>query len=37
MIQESIQEIMAGRDLDFDRAKAVMDEIMSGQATQAPI
>ena len=35
MIQESIQEIMAGRDLDFDRAKAVMDEIMSGQATQA--
>ena len=35
MIQESIQEVMAGRNLDFDRAKAVMDEIMSGQATQA--
>ena len=32
MIQESIQEVMAGRNLDFDRAKAVMDEIMSGQA-----
>ena len=37
MIQESIQEVMEGRNLDFDRAKAVMDEIMSGQATQAQI
>ena len=35
MIQQSIQEVMAGQNLNFDTAKAVMDEIMSGQATQA--
>lgn len=35
MIQEAIRKVMAGENLDFNTAKTVMDEIMSGQATQA--
>lgn len=35
MIQEAIKKVMTGENLDFDMAKTVMDEIMSGQATQA--
>ena len=35
MIQEAIRKVMAGENLDFDTAKTVMDEMMSGQATQA--
>lgn len=30
MIQEAIREVMAGENLDFDTAKTVMDEMMTG-------
>ncbi len=35
MIQEAIREVMAVENLDFDTAKTVMDEMMTGQATRA--
>lgn len=35
MIQEAIHTIMDHRNLSFDEAKEVMNEIMSGEATQA--
>lgn len=37
MIQKAIHELVEGKDLDFGTAKAVMDEIMGGEATQAQI
>ena len=37
MIKEAIYELVNGRDLSFDMAKQAMDEIMSGQATNAQI
>ena len=37
MIQEAIQELIAGADLDRQKARAVMDQIMSGGATDAQI
>ena len=37
MIQDVIQQLLAGQDLDRDTAKGVMDQIMSGQATDAQI
>lgn len=37
MIQKAIHELVEGKNLDFDTAKAVMDEIMGGGATQAQI
>lgn len=37
MIQEAIAKAIAKEDLDYDTAAAVMDEIMSGQATPAQI
>lgn len=35
MIQKAIQEILNGNHLDFDTAKAVMNQMMEGTATQA--
>ena len=35
MIQKAIHDVIDGKDLDFDTTKAVMNEIMSGGATQA--
>ena len=35
MIQQAISQVMNGKDLDFDTAKAVMGEMMDGTATQA--
>jgi anthranilate phosphoribosyltransferase len=35
MIQQAIAQLLDGRDLDSVTAKAAMDEIMSGEATQA--
>lgn len=35
MIQEAIQKVLNGKDLDFDTAKKVMEEMMDGTATQA--
>jgi anthranilate phosphoribosyltransferase len=35
MIQKAIQEVLCGKDLDFETAKAVMTEMMDGTATQA--
>ncbi len=35
MIKEAIKEVVANRDLTFDEAAQVMDEIMSGTANQA--
>ena len=35
MIQQAIHQLVENRNLDFETTKAVMDEIMSGQATQA--
>ncbi len=35
MIKEAIKEVVANQDLSFDEASQVMDEIMSGTATQA--
>ena len=37
MIQDAIQQLIAGRDLDRKTATAVMDQIMSGEATDAQI
>ena len=37
MIQEAIQALIAGADLDRKKARAVMDQIMSGGATDAQI
>lgn len=37
MIQEAIQALIAGADLDRQKARAVMDQIMSGGATDAQI
>ena len=37
MIQEAVQELIAGSDLDRVKARAVMDQIMSGGATDAQI
>lgn len=37
MIQEAIHSLVQRENLDFDTTKAVMDEIMSGDATQAQI
>ena len=37
MIQDAIQQLIAGRDLDRETATAVMDQIMSGEATDAQI
>lgn len=35
MIKEAIKEVVAGNDLTFDEASQVMDEMMTGTATQA--
>lgn len=35
MIQQAIQEVLSGKDLDFETTKAVMREMMDGTATQA--
>jgi anthranilate phosphoribosyltransferase len=35
LIQEAIAQLLAGQDLDSSAARAAMDEIMSGGATQA--
>ena len=35
MIKEGIRKIVAGNDLTFDEAEQVMDEMMTGTATQA--
>ena len=37
MIQEAIRDLIAGADLDRARTRAVMEQIMSGQATDAQI
>ena len=37
MIQEAIRDLIAGADLGRARTRAVMDQIMSGQATDAQI
>ncbi len=37
MIQDVIQQLLAGNDLERDTARAVMDQIMSGDATDAQI
>ena len=37
MIQDAIQQLIAGHDLDRETATAVMDQIMSGEATDAQI
>jgi len=37
MIKEAIQKLLNGEDLSLEMAKAVMDEIMSGNATNAQI
>ena len=37
MIQDAIQKLIAGQDLDRETATAVMDQIMSGGATDAQI
>jgi len=37
MIQEGIQKLIAGQDLGREEARAVMDQIMSGGATDAQI
>ena len=35
MIQDAIKTVIEGKNLDFLTAKTVMDEVMSGQATNA--
>ena len=35
MIKEAIYELLEGRDLCYDMAKQVMEEMMDGTATQA--
>ncbi|MGN1456969.1 MAG: anthranilate phosphoribosyltransferase [Acutalibacteraceae bacterium] len=37
MIKEAIHELVEGKDLTYDKTKEVMDEIMSGKATDAQI
>jgi anthranilate phosphoribosyltransferase len=37
MIQEALQQVLDGRSLDRAQARAVMEEIMSGEATPAQI
>ncbi len=37
MIQDAIQQLIAGQDLDRETATAVMEQIMSGEATDAQI
>jgi anthranilate phosphoribosyltransferase len=37
MIQEAIQQLISGADLSREQARAVMDQIMSGDATHAQI
>ena len=37
MIKEALAQVVAGKDLDHDTAYAVVDEIMSGKATDAQI
>ncbi|HHW46702.1 MAG TPA: anthranilate phosphoribosyltransferase [Clostridiales bacterium] len=37
MIKEAIQKLLNGEDLSFEMTEAVMDEIMSGNATNAQI
>jgi anthranilate phosphoribosyltransferase len=37
VIQDTLVQLLDGHDLDRDRARAVMDEIMAGDATQAQI
>jgi len=37
MIQQAIKQLISKEDLSFDMAKAVMDEIMTGNATNAQI
>ncbi|NKB68738.1 MAG: anthranilate phosphoribosyltransferase [Candidatus Latescibacteria bacterium] len=37
MIQPAIQQLIEGKDLDGDQARAVMEQIMSGEATDAQI
>src|SRR5256885_8520556 len=37
MIQQALQQLLDGRDLSRDEARAVMDGIMSGEATPAQI
>ncbi|MGI5985407.1 MAG: anthranilate phosphoribosyltransferase, partial [Oscillospiraceae bacterium] len=35
MIQKAIKTVMEGKNLDYDTAKTVMEEMMDGTATQA--
>ncbi|MDH5713776.1 MAG: anthranilate phosphoribosyltransferase, partial [Candidatus Bathyarchaeota archaeon] len=35
MIREGVQKLIAGVDLTHDESRAIMEEIMSGNATQA--
>jgi anthranilate phosphoribosyltransferase len=37
MIQQALQQVLDGRDLTREESRAVMDEIMAGQATPAQI
>jgi len=37
MIREAIHELVAGHDLDRERARASMDDIMSGEATESQV
>ncbi len=37
MIRQAIETLISGQDLDFDTSKEVMNEIMSGDATNAQI
>lgn len=37
MIKEAIHELVEGKDLTYEKTKEVMDEIMSGKATDAQI
>ena len=37
MIQETIQQLIEGKDLNREQARQVMDQVMSGQATDAQI
>ena len=37
MIREGVQKLIAGVDLTYDESRAIMKEIMSGNATQAQI
>jgi len=37
VIREGVQKLIAGADLTYDESRAIMEEIMSGNATQAQI